>query len=230
MQLATTAEDNRQARDALLGLLPGQRRWLGGAHGSWPRWSAGWCSLPRRTRTSARPATRCSGCWSQADGWVADELVTGVSLLSPTAQDKRQARGALLGLLPSQSDDGEAAWLVGRAVRLATTDEEKRETRDKLIGLLPSQADGWLADEIRAWPAALGPAAGRRHQASQLDCCPSQAGAPTADEPASRGELARPGREDDHAVRSTLLRSLTGETDARAAAGLAAGMIYAGPT
>ena len=80
-----------------------------------------WCSSPQRRRTSARPATALLGLLpGQADGWVAHELAVGVNLLSPTVADKRQALDALLGLISSHTDGGEAIWLVGQVAWLAS--------------------------------------------------------------------------------------------------------------
>ena len=65
-------------------------------------WRAGWSSSPRRRRTSVRPARRCSGCWLVGPTLrAAAELAAGVVQLNLTAEDKRQAREALLGLLAS---------------------------------------------------------------------------------------------------------------------------------
>ena len=111
VQLDPTAEDKRQAREALLGLLARadrQRRWPQG-------WRAGWPSSTRRRRTSARPARRCSGCWPvQTDSQAAERLAGGVAQLDPTAEDKRQARDALLGLLARETDSRAAGAAGGR--------------------------------------------------------------------------------------------------------------------
>ena len=101
VQLAPTAEDQRQAREALLGLLAGRRP------GGRTAGEQGWSSSPRRRRTSAGPARRCSGCWPASQCSVAAGLVDGVVQLAPTAEDKRQAREALLGLLAGQTT---ATW------------------------------------------------------------------------------------------------------------------------
>ena len=165
---------DRQARDALLGLLareterPGGRaaggragaaRPDGGGQAPGPRraaraagrrdqqpggrsgWRAGWRSSTRRRRTSARPATRCSGCWPARPAargpncWRA-----GWRSSTTTAEDKRQARDALLGLLARETSSEEAARLAGRLAgglaQLDPTAEDKRQARDALLGLL----------------------------------------------------------------------------------------------
>ena len=95
-QLDPTAEDKRQAREALVALLarePTAQR----PDDSLPGWPS---STPRR-RTSARPATRCSRCWPvETDSVTAGRLAAGLAQLDPTAEDKRQARDALLAAGP----------------------------------------------------------------------------------------------------------------------------------
>ena len=61
--------------------------------------------------------------------------------LDPTAEDKRQAREALLGLLAGQTDAEMAGQLVGGVVQLAPTAEDKRQAREALLGLLAGQTD-----------------------------------------------------------------------------------------
>ena len=64
---ASWETSNRQAREALLGLLARQTddRMAVTAGG------AGWSSSTRRRRTSARPARRCSGCLADETHWAA---------------------------------------------------------------------------------------------------------------------------------------------------------------
>lgn len=187
VQLAATADDRRQVRDALLGLLPGYDSGYEAAR--FVRKVVSGVVQVARTAEEKRQVRDAllRLLPGQSGGWVADELVTGLSQLSPTAHDKRQARDALLGLVPGQSGGWETAWLVGRAVQLATTDEDKRETRDMLLGLLPGQPGGWVADEMIACVNRLGPAAeDNRHACDALPMLqPRQAKAPTASDPAS---------------------------------------------
>ena len=161
-QLDPTAEDKRQARDALLGLLARETDQLAWPHGwraRWPSsrrrrrtsarpatrcsgcwpvrpttgrpqgWRAGWPSSTRRRRTSARPATRCSGCWPARPTAVAEGLAGGLAQLDPTAEDKRQARDALLGLLARETDSGWAAGLADGLGQLDPTVHDLRTWR-----------------------------------------------------------------------------------------------------
>jgi hypothetical protein len=231
VQLATSADDKNQAGDALLGLLPGHDSGYKAA-----RFVAtivgGVTQLATTTDDKRRARDALLRLLDQADGWVADELATGISQLSPTAQDRRQARGALFGLLSRQSDEGETAWLAGRAVRLATTDEDKRETRDKLLRLLTSQADGWLADEMRAWARRLSPVPEENSQTPDILAAPTHraAEASIADEPAAGVTWRAPAAKDRQLDRDALLESLARETYGRVGAGLAAGLMHADPT
>jgi Domain of unknown function (DUF4062)/NACHT domain len=232
VELAATAQDKREARAALTGLLRGQR------HGHEAARFAGHIAgavaqLATTAQDKREGRAALTGLLAgQADSWVADEIVAGLNQLSPTEQDRRQARDVLLGLVPRQADGSQVAWLVGRVARLAATDEEKRETRDALRGLLASQADGWLAEEIAAWVDLLGPAAGNRRKARDPEPgpAPGQAAAPAADEPASMASWPAPPAEDRDLSVGALLKSLASETDARAAAGLAAAVREARPS
>ena len=85
VELAQVGPLRRPRRSSALGDLgsPGPRRAARAAGPSRPTagrpdgWRAGWPSSTRRRRTSARPATRCSGCWpvetdsGRPQGWRA---------------------------------------------------------------------------------------------------------------------------------------------------------------
>ena len=106
---------DRQARDALLGLLARADRQQAGRRAG----GRGWPSSRRRRRTGARPARRCSGCWpTQTNSWMAAGLAGGLGPLDPTAEDKRQAREALLGLLARETDSwGPQGWRAAGPAR-----------------------------------------------------------------------------------------------------------------
>ena len=171
-----------------------------------------------------------------ANSWAAEKLVSGVVQLATTAQDKRQTRAALLGLLPGLGNGHEAARFAGKVVsgvvQLATTAQDKRQTRAALLGLLPGQADGWVADEIAACVSRLGRTARDNGQARDAPARlpPRPAGAPLADEPAGWVSWRAPAADDNHQIRGMLLRSLASQTNGRKAAGLAAAVLYARPT
>ena len=71
--------------------------------------------------------------------------MAGVAGLDPTAQDIRQARDALLGLLSSNIDAGIAAALAIGVADLAITAEDQRQARDALLGLVPEQSSSLMA-------------------------------------------------------------------------------------
>jgi uncharacterized protein YjbI with pentapeptide repeats len=77
-----------------------------------------------------------AGLLIQADGYMAAELAGAVLRVDPTAEDKRQVRGALLGLLAVQADGYMGAELAGAVLRLDPTAEDKRQVRGALLGLL----------------------------------------------------------------------------------------------
>ena len=85
--------------------------------------------------------------------------------LDPTAEDRRQARDALLGLLARATDGRWAGWLADKLVLLDPTAEDRRQARDALLGLLARATDsgwaGWLAGGL----VLLDPTAEDRRQA-----------------------------------------------------------------
>ena len=58
--------------------------------------------------------------------------MTGILRLDPTAEDKCQARDALLTLLADKTKDYAAEELVGQLVQLNPTAEDKRQAREVL--------------------------------------------------------------------------------------------------
>ena len=128
---------------------------------------AGWSSSTRRRRTSARPARRCSGCWPARPTARWPKLAGGVVQLDPTAEDKRQAREALLGLLAGQTDGSVAAKLADGVVQLDPTAEDKRQAREALLGLLAGQTDGSAAEELVDGVVQLDPTAEDKRRARE---------------------------------------------------------------
>ena len=92
------------------------------------RTAGGRASSRRRRRTSARPATRCSAAGPRptAGGRRAGGRA---GPLDPTAEDKRQARDALLGLLARETDSWVAAGLAGALAQLDPTVHDLRTWR-----------------------------------------------------------------------------------------------------
>ena len=202
---------------------------------AWPNgWRAGWPGSTRRRRTSARPATRCSGCWpARPTAGVAGWLAGAVAQLDPTAEDKRQARDALLGLLARETDSGVAGWLAGGVAQLAPTAEDKRQARDALLGLLARETDsqvaGWLAGGGGpARPDGGGQAPGPRRAARAAG--PRRPTAGMAGRLAGAVAQLDPTAEDKRQAREALLGLLARETDSGVAGWLADGVAQLDPT
>ncbi len=87
----------------------------------------------------------------------AEYLADGLARLDPTAEDKRQAREALLGLLARADDSWEAGQLADGLARLATTAEDKRQAREALLGLLARATYGGAAGRLADGLAGLDP-------------------------------------------------------------------------
>ena len=118
--LATTAEDKRQAREALLALLTGAQR-----TGRTPRLHMGIPVLEWGTLVAATTG--------DAGGLVDAQLVRGVVQLATTAEDKRQAREALLALLTRETWGPLASVLAGGVAQLDPAAEDKRQAREALL-------------------------------------------------------------------------------------------------
>ena len=160
-QLATTAEDKRLARGALLALLA--------------RETHGWVA----DQTSGRADETRVWVSHRARGQVAASLAGGVAQLDPTAEDKRQARGALLALLARETDRwgvaetrGQvAASLAGGVAQLDPTAEDKRQARGALLALLARETDnldetrGLMAESLVGGVAQLATTAEDKRQA-----------------------------------------------------------------
>ena len=117
-QLDPTAEDKRQAREALLGLL------ATADVRSRPRGA-----LPRRPNAEA-----------------AMQLAAAVFRLDPAEDERRQVREALLALLLDDLARGEmASQLADTAARLTTTAEDRRQAREALLALLADPASASVA-------------------------------------------------------------------------------------
>ena len=66
---------------------------------------------------------------------MAGRLAREMAPLARTAEDRRQARHALLGLLARETNADTAAGLAGRLGPLDPTAEDKRQARHALLGL-----------------------------------------------------------------------------------------------
>ena len=169
-RLDPAAEDKRQARKVLLGLLARGRPAVW-PYSTWPQgWRPCWPSSRRLRRTSVRPGTRWSVLAGETDADLATGLGDALARLDPAAEDKRQAREVLVGLLAGETDaDGPVEQrLAGALARLATTAEDKRQAREVLLGLLARETDADLATGLGDALARLDPAAEDKRQAREV--------------------------------------------------------------
>jgi hypothetical protein len=80
-----------------------------------------------------------------------------VAQLATTAEDKRQARDALLALLPGETSGLVAASLAGGVAQLDPTADDKRQARDALLALLAHATSGPGAASLARAVAQLDP-------------------------------------------------------------------------
>ena len=257
VQLDPTAEDKRQAREALLGLLArethGPRaggRWCsspdGGGQAPGPRgaarllagaaWLASWRAGPARPdgggqAPGPRGAARAAGPRDRAAGWP-NGWRAGWSSSHPTAEDKRQAREALLGLLASETDSWVAEQLAGGVVQLAPTAEDKRQAREALLGLLARETDSLVAERLVDGVAQLAPTAEDKRQAREalLGLLAGQTDGWVAEGLADAVAQLDPTAEDKRQAREALLGLLAGQTDSCGGRELADGVVQLDPT
>ena len=72
-------------------------------------------------------------------------LVSRFGELAQTAEDKRQARDALLELLADETDSQLAECMAFEIIFLTQSAEDKHQARDVLLELLARQTDGSVA-------------------------------------------------------------------------------------
>jgi len=143
---------NRQAREALLELLPRADGWAAEP-------LADGLALLDPTAEDKRQAREAllellaQAANSEEAAYLADRL----ALLDPTAEDKRQAREALLGLLARAANSLEAAYLAGGLALLDPTAEDKRQAREALLELLAQADRSWEAGRLADGLARLDP-------------------------------------------------------------------------
>ena len=97
---------------------------------------------------------------------MAAGLTRALGPLAPTAEDRRQARGALLGLLAREASSWVAAGLAGALGALDPTAEDRRQARGALLGLLARETNSGLAAGLAGALGPLDPTAEDRRQAS----------------------------------------------------------------
>ena len=227
-QLATTAEDRRQALEALLALLAGE------TDSGVAEVLAGGVAELDPTAEDRRQALEALlvRLASETDSWGAERLVGGLAQLDPTAEDRRQARDALLALLAGKTNSGGAARLVGGVAQLATTAEDRRQARDALVARLTGKTNSGEAEQLVGGLAQLDPTAEDRRQAR--DALLARLAGETNGYMAAvlAGGLAQldPTAEDKHQARDALLARLAGKTNGYAAERLVGAVAQLDPT
>ena len=202
---------DRQARDALLGLLAGQTdSWMA----AWLADALGPLATTAEDRRQARDAL-LGLLTHETSSEMAAALAGALSPLDPTAEDRRRARDALLGLLARETSSGMAAWLAGALGPLDPTAEDRRRARDALLGLLAGQTDSWVAAALAAGVAQLDPTAEDRRQARDalLGLLAGQTYSGMATALAGALGPLDPTAEDRRQARDALLGLLAGQTD-----------------
>ena len=226
-QLATTAEDRRRARDALLA----QARVTNSND------AAGLAGVVARLATTAedKRQTRDALLGLMAgDPHIGEteQLAGALAQLATTAEDRRQARDALLGLMAGRTISYGAAERADGLARLATTAEDRRQVRDALLGLLARVTNSHGAAGLADGLARLDPTAEDRRQAR--DALLALLARETRSDGAERlaDGLARldPTAEDRRQARDALLALLARETRSDGAERLADGLARLDPT
>jgi NACHT domain len=92
------------------------------------------------------------------------EVVNEVVQLAPEAEDKRQVREALLGLLATQNDWWAMRNLISGVIQLAPEAEDKRQVREALLALLTQATDGSVAAALVSGIMRLVPAGEDKRQ------------------------------------------------------------------
>lgn len=163
LQLALTPEDERHARDALLGLLADQPR----------PWSAAWFAnmIGQLHPTTKDQREICDILLDlltiETQGWQAAFLVAVTVRFASTAAEKRKARRLLLSWLAREIDNYEhaASRFASGIIRLNPTTEEKRQAREVVLGLLVRETSRTSAEQLAEIIAELDPTATEMRQA-----------------------------------------------------------------
>jgi hypothetical protein len=88
---------------------------------------------------------------------VAAALAGAVAQLDPTAEDRSQAREALLARLAGETDSWVAAVLAGVMAQLDPTAEDSSQAREALLARLAGETDSWEAERLAGVMAQLDP-------------------------------------------------------------------------
>jgi tetratricopeptide (TPR) repeat protein len=243
IQLATTAEDKRRARQALLGLLVAEPRdRIGTATREW-RTAVLAATLARLDPTAGDKLQaldallRVLGSAARSGGRTG-QLAARVVELATTAESKRQARAALVGLLAALHGDNAAAEVVDKLVQLEPTADDKRQAREALLRLLAASLMRPVGGSVAVLVGALTqlhPTAEDKRQAREvlLESLGSLAG---PNEGRAVAEVAGglvqldPTADDKRQARAALVRLLAGPVEASLAPELVRGLVQLDPT
>ena len=227
---APWAASNRQAREALLGLLAGQTYAYGEMAGVL---ADGVIQLDPTAEDQRRAREALLGLLAgQTQSRAAGRLARGVAQLDPTAEDKRQAREALLGLLARETSGEVAGVLADGVARLATTAEDKRQAREALLGLLARETSGKVAAVLADGVARLATTAEDKRQAREalLGLLARKTSGEVAGVLADGVARLATTAEDKRQAREALLGLLARETSGEVPGRLAAAVIQLDPT
>ena len=156
MQLAATAEDKRQTRDALLRLL--------GSHpedplaAELPSCVVQLAAAAEDERETITALLRLLGR-ARIGARETAGLVGAVVQLAATAEDKRRALDKLLNLLTAQASGWKATELAAGVIQLAPSAQDKLRARNALLALLRGQASAPLAARLMDALTPLDPTA-----------------------------------------------------------------------
>ena len=175
-RLDPTAEDKRQAREALLGLLAQadndwDGRMAGGRAGPAGPDGGGQAPGPRGTARAAGPRPTDSGAAGRAGG--------PAGRARPTAEDKRQAREALLGLLARPNPRPAGRRAGGRAGPARPDGGGQAPGPRGTARAAAARAAGWGGRKRRTrWPSSTRRRRTSARSARHCSCC--WPGRPTA--------------------------------------------------
>lgn len=231
-RLEPTAQDKRQATEALLELLAGQSNG-GFAAGAAAELAGGlaWLDPTDEDRRRARgELLRLLAL--QPDQSYAEMLVKRMIELAPAADDKLQARKALLDLLARIADGTVAAEAASGLAQLDPTTDDKRQAIKALLALLNRKTDGPVAARLANSVAHLDPTADdkRRARAVPLALLATRSGVQAAVELASAIAQLDPTADDKRQARRGLLKMLARTSNGWAAEALASAIAQLNPT
>jgi NACHT domain len=165
-------------------------------------------------------------------GWVVADLARCISQLAPTAEDQRETRTVLLGLLASQTDGQAVAGLAKAIAQLAPTADEQRQARAESLAMLVSPTNGLSVFDLADAAAQLSLTDDEQHEARAvlLGLLASQTdGLAVAGLANAIAQLA-PTADEQRQACAAILRMMRDQTDGEKAATLASGVSPLAPT